>query len=254
MQRQQLQYNVRLTEKLLECGHDTHGRHLILHQLGSSEGPLTEPATKRQLDILPPTTAKDVVACPLAGMPSCGRRVLERPYRVLVWFSISSTCGVWVLLSCFRTVSCYRDSRSRCTHILRHYWQRITGEREDLYKGLFIVRHDEVHVSHLDAPKFPPKHNQTKYDANGTPTPIKYRSLPLLPLHTPSAEAHSTRSHYSPTDLLRSPNSQHMLEFFAHVLSGTGRTTTSLSLKRSVQPGVRSVLWVFEARRLFDGL
>lgn len=53
-------FEKRITKKLFECGQDTHWRRLALTQLRSSEGLHTRLVIEWKLDILSPTTPKEI--------------------------------------------------------------------------------------------------------------------------------------------------------------------------------------------------
>lgn len=62
-------FEKRITEKLFNCGQDTHWRRLVLNQLRFSDGLPTISGIERQLEVLPPTTSKDIFIRILAGIP-----------------------------------------------------------------------------------------------------------------------------------------------------------------------------------------
>ena len=140
-------FGKRITEKLSECGEDRHWRRLILNQLKLSEGPLTRLAIVRQLDVLPPTTPKDILFRTLAGI-SLEKQQWAR--NVLLW-----------TLYAFHPLSVWELSVALVLHdeclspetgdIDEFVCQDIAGELDKIFKGIFTVKHNEIRFSHPDA-------------------------------------------------------------------------------------------------------
>ena len=140
-------FGKRITEKLSECGQDRYWRRLILNQLKLSEGPLTRSAITRQLDVLPPTTPKEILFRTLAGIP------LEKQQwarKVLLWASYSfHPLSVWELSVAL--VLHDKSLSSETGDIDEVVCQDITGELDKIFKGVFRVKQNEVRFSHPDA-------------------------------------------------------------------------------------------------------
>ena len=143
-------FKKRITEKLLECGQDRHWRRLVLNQLRFSKGPLTTFATERQLDILPPTTSEQIFVRILANIP-LERRGWAR--NVLIWTLYSFQPLFARELSA--ALALQDDSLSRETRDIDILVsQDVAGELEEVFKGIFIVKHNEVQFSHPEARNF----------------------------------------------------------------------------------------------------
>lgn len=143
-------FEKRITEKLVECGQDSQWRRLVVNQLRFSEGPLTNSAAEWQLGVLPPTTPKHSFIRIIANMPLERRRWAR---NVLIW-----------TLYTFRPLS---PSELSATLVLQDETlshgtrdigllvsQDVTGELDEVFKGIFIVKHKEIHFSHPDAREF----------------------------------------------------------------------------------------------------
>jgi ankyrin repeat protein len=139
-----------ITEKLLECGQDEHWRRLVLNQLRLSKGPSTKSATQRELNVLPPTTSEEIFARILTSVPP-ERRPWAR--KALSW-----------ILYAFRPLGIRQfgialalevDNMSDETRDLDEFvYQYVIADLDEVFKGMFIVKHNEVHFGHPDARKF----------------------------------------------------------------------------------------------------
>ena len=140
-------FGKRITEKLSECGQDRYWRRLILNQLKLSEGPLTRLAIARQLDVLPPTTPKEILFRTLAGIP------LEKQQwarKVLLWTLYSfHPLSVWELSVALVLHNKCLSPKTR--DINEVVCQDITSELDKIFKGVFRVKQNEVRFSHPDA-------------------------------------------------------------------------------------------------------
>ncbi|KAF6226268.1 hypothetical protein HO133_009134 [Letharia lupina] len=198
-------FKKRITQKLLECGRDRHWRRLVLNQLRFSKGPLTRSATERQLDVLPPTTSQEIFVRVLASIP------LERQHwarKVLIWTLYSfHPLSVWELGA---ALTLQGESLCMRTGDLDAFVsQDITGELEEVFKGIFIVKNNEVHLSHPGARDFLQNESNAQkcawYDVKEaahqqiTETCFFYLSLPRV------HESMETSYNYFLTNLLESP-------------------------------------------------
>ena len=194
-----------ITQKLLECGQDRHRRRLVLNQLRFSKGPLTRSATERQLHILSPTKSSEIFVRILAGIP-LQRQDWAR--KVLIWTLYSfHPLSVWELGT---ALTLQGESLCLRTEDLDAFVsQDITGELEEVFKGIFIVKHNEVHLSHPDARDFLQNESNAQdcawYDVKEaahrqiSETCLGYLSLPQV------QESMETSSEYHLTNLLESP-------------------------------------------------
>ena len=140
-------FGKRITEKLSECGEDRHWRRLILNQLKLSEGPLTRLAIARHLDVLPPTTPKEILFRTLAGIPLEKRQWAR---KVLLWTLYSfHPLSVWELSVALVLHDEFLSPESG--DIDEVVCQDLTGELDKIFKGIFIVKQNEVRFSHPDA-------------------------------------------------------------------------------------------------------
>jgi len=139
-----------ITEKLLECGQDQHWRRLVLNQLRLSKGPSTKSATQRELDVLPPTTSKEIFARILASVPP-ERRPWAR--KALSWILYAfHPLGIWQFGI---AIALEVDSLSHETRDLHEFvYQYVIADLDEVFKGMFIVKHNEVHFGHPDAREF----------------------------------------------------------------------------------------------------
>ena len=140
-------FGKRITEKLSECGQDRYWRRLILNQLKLSEGPLTRLAIARQLDVLPPTTPKEILFRTLAGIPLEKRQWAR---KVLLWTLYSfHPLSVWELsVALVIQDKCLSPEIGDIDEVV---YQDITGELDKIFKGVFWVKQSEVRFSHPDA-------------------------------------------------------------------------------------------------------
>ena len=140
-------FGKRITEKLSECGQDRYWRRLILNQLKLSEGPLTRLAIARQLDVLPPTTPKEILFRTLAGIP-LEKQLWAR--KVLLWTLYSfHPLSVWELsVALVLQDKCLSPEIGDIDEVL---CQDITGELDKIFKGVFSFNQSEVRFSHPDA-------------------------------------------------------------------------------------------------------
>ena len=140
-------FGKRITKKLSECGQDRYWRRLILNQLKLSEGPFTRLAITRQLDVLPPTTPKEILFRTLAGIP------LEKQQwarKVLLWTLYSfHPLSIWELsVAMMLQDKCLSPEIRDIDEVV---CQDIAGELDKIFKGVFRVKQNEVIFSHPDA-------------------------------------------------------------------------------------------------------
>jgi ankyrin repeat protein len=140
-----------ITEKLFECRQDKHLRRLVLNQLRLGKNPLTTKSTTQwELELLPPTTSKEMFARILAGVPS-DRRVWAR--KVLSWVLYAShplsfgELGVALALE----VDNLSDETVVLDELVYHH---VIADLDEVFGGMFIGKHNEVHFGHPDARKF----------------------------------------------------------------------------------------------------
>ena len=144
------EFQKEITETVSTCGQQIHWRRLVLNQLRFREMSSPRLEFQRQLDILPSTSYQEILIRTLAGIPA-ERRQWAR--RVLVWAlyafrSLSvSELGIALL---------FQDQSS--SNLVENFdvfvYQDITNELDEVFKGIFIIRHNEVHFSHADAREF----------------------------------------------------------------------------------------------------
>ena len=198
-------FRKRITQKLFECGQDRHWRCLVLNQLKFTKCPLTTLAIERQLDVLPPTTPEEICLRILADIP------LERQHwaqRVLLWTLYSfHPLSVWELGV---ALTLQDESLSLGTgDIDALISPDITAELEDVFKGIFLVKQNEVHLSHPDARRFLQNENyaqqcawyvvKDKAHQQITEACFLYLSLPQV------QESFETYYSSPPNDLTESP-------------------------------------------------
>jgi ankyrin repeat protein len=139
-----------IAEKLLECGEDERWRCLILNNLRLSKSPSTKLTTQRELDVLPPTTPKEIFARILASVPS-ERRPWAR--KALNWILYAfhplgiRELGIALALEV--------DSASDKIRDLDEFiYQYVIADLDEVFRGMFVVKHNEVHFGHPDAREF----------------------------------------------------------------------------------------------------
>ena len=131
-------FEKRITDNLFEFGRNSHWRRLVVNQLRFSEGPLKKFATERQLDVLPPITSKQTFVQTLANI-ALERRGGAR--NVLIW-----------TLYTFRPLSPKELGAALVLQdeTLSHgsgdidllVSQDVTGKLDEVFKGIFIVKHN----------------------------------------------------------------------------------------------------------------
>ncbi|KAL9133602.1 MAG: hypothetical protein Q9175_005214 [Cornicularia normoerica] len=199
------EFEKRITENLFACGQETHWRRLILNQLRFGENSSTKLEIERQLDVLPPTPPKEVLVRILAGIPL---RRQQWARRVLVWtlytFRSLSVSELGVALM-------FQDQSS--PNLIEDFdalvYQDITGELDEVFKGIFIVKHTEVHFSHPNAREFLLKADcgpktawyDVKETAHQEITEACFSYLSLRQVQKSIAASYI----YPPADLLESP-------------------------------------------------
>ena len=140
-------FEKRITEKVSECGHDRHWRRLVLSQLKFSEALLTKLAIERQLDVIPPTVPKDILFRTLAGIP-VNKQQWAR--KVLLWTSYSfHPLSVWELSTAL--VLDHECLSPETRHIDEIVYPDITSAIDRVFKGIFRIKHNEVHFTHPEA-------------------------------------------------------------------------------------------------------
>ena len=143
-------FEKRITEKLFNCGQDTHWRRLVLNQLRFSDGLPTISGIERQLEVLPPTTSKDIFIRILAGIPVEKRQWVR---KTLVWTLYAfHPLSVWELGAALMLQD--EGLSSEIGDIGLAAYQDITSELDKVFQGIFIVKHNEVHFSHPDAREY----------------------------------------------------------------------------------------------------
>ena len=212
-------FQKRITETISTCGQQTHWRHLVLHQLRFRIPSSTRSEVQRQLDILPPTSYQEVLVRTLSGIP------LERQQwarRVLVWAlyafrSLSvSELGVALMFqdqSSSNLVECF-DA---------FVYQDITNELDEVFKGILIVKQNEVHFSHADAREFLLEagnvqktawYNVQKTAAHQEITEICFSYLSLSQVQRSIVASYI----YPPSDLLESPSYSPQYSFCSYAI------------------------------------
>ena len=143
-------FEQKIAEKLSECGQDRQWCRLVQKQLMFCKNPLTRLAAEQQLDILRPTRSKEIFVRILSEIP------VERRYwarEVLVWILYSfQPLSVWELSAALmlQDKSLFVETENIDALVSLD----ITGELENIFKGIFVVEHNEVHLSHPDARDF----------------------------------------------------------------------------------------------------
>ena len=140
-------FEQRIAEKLSECGQDRQWRRLLLKQLRFSKNPLTRSATAQQLDVHHP---KEILLQILSEIPVKRRHWAQ---EVLVWTLYSfHPLSVWELSAALMLQD---ESLSVETEDIDALVSLdITGELENIFKGIFVIEHNEVHLSHPDVRDF----------------------------------------------------------------------------------------------------
>ena len=202
------EFEKRIAGKLLNCGQDTDWRRLILNQLRFSGGSPTKLMIEQQLEILPPTTPKEIFVHILSRIP-LERRSWAR--QTLIWTLYTfHPLSVWEL----GTALMLQDESlsDQNGDIGLNVCQDIIEELDKVFRGIFIVKHNEVHVSHPDARQFLLNVDvdcgikSAWYDVREiahqqiTNTCLFYLSIPQV------QNAMSASYVYPPSDLLESPN------------------------------------------------
>lgn len=139
-----------ITEKLSKCGQDEHWRRLVLTQLIFSKSPSTKSAAQRELDLLPTTALKDTFARILAKVPS-GRRAWAR--KALSWILYAfHPLSIWELgVALALEVDSLSDAKMDLAELV---YQHVVADLDEVFGGMFIVKHNEVHFSHPDTREF----------------------------------------------------------------------------------------------------
>ena len=139
-----------VTDKLLKCGHDKHWRRLILNQLRLSKSPSTKLAARRELDLLPPTPSKDVFARILATVPS-EKRAWAR--KALIWILYTfRPLSIWELgVALALEVDSLSDETMDLDELV---YQDVIADLDEVFGGILIVKHNEVHFTHPHARPF----------------------------------------------------------------------------------------------------
>ena len=151
----------RIAEKLFECGRDRQWRRLILKQLRFSKDPLTKLAIQQQLNNFRPARPKEIFVQILSDLP-VERRDWAR--EVLVWILYS-----FHPLS-IRELSAALMLQDKCLTAETEDIEPlvsldITAELEIIFKGIFVVEHNEVHLGHPDARGFFQNQDDTQKSA-----------------------------------------------------------------------------------------
>ena len=143
-------FEKKIAEKLLECGQDSQWRRLVLKQLRFSNDPLTRLGIEQQLSILRPIGSKEIFVRILSGIPAEKRHWAR---EVLVWLLYSfHPLSVWELSAALMLQD--KSLVVETEDIDALVSLDITGELEHVFKGIFVVEHNEVHLSHPDARDF----------------------------------------------------------------------------------------------------
>lgn len=123
---------------------------MVLTQRRFSEGLHTRIVVDRKLDILPPTTPEEILIRILAEIP-VERQQWAR--KALVWILYTSRplsvreLGAALMLQ--------DESLSKGTgDIDVLVYRDITGELDEVFKGIFIVKQNEIHFGHPEAREF----------------------------------------------------------------------------------------------------
>ena len=139
-----------LTEKFLEYGRDKHQRRLVLNQLRLSKSQSTKSANQLELDLLLLTTSKDMYARILAMVPFA-RRVWAR--KAFCWILYAfRPLRIWELgVALALEVDTLSDESMDLDEIV---YQHFIADLENIFGGMVIVKHTEVHFSHTDVRDF----------------------------------------------------------------------------------------------------
>ena len=207
-----------ITEKIRTCGQQTHWRRLVLDRLRFCEISSTTSQIQRQLDVLPPTSYREVLIRTLTGVP-VERQQWAR--RVLVWalytFRSLSVSELGVALM-------FQDQSS--SNLVRFFdvlvYRDIINELNEVFKGIFIVKGNEVHFSSTNAREFLLKvghgHKTAWYDVNETAhqeiTEVCFSYLSLSQVQKSIAASYI----YPPADLLESPTYLPQYSFCSYAL------------------------------------
>ena len=196
----------KIAENLSKCGQDRLLRRLVLKQLRFGKDPLTRLAIEQQLDVLRPTRSKEIFVRILSEIP-VERRHWAR--EVLVWVLHSfHPLSVWELSAALMLQD--KSLPVKTEDIDATVSLDITGELEMIFKGIFVVEHNEVHLSHPDARDFFQNQGDAQKSAwfyvkeiahqRITEACFFYLSLPQV------QESIQTSSSLLPTDQPPSPN------------------------------------------------
>lgn len=197
-------FEKRITQMLFNCGQDKHWRSLVLNQLRFIEGPLTRLATERQLDVLPSTTYAEILSRILASIPPERQRWAR---TVLLWtLHAFHPLSVWELSTAL--VLHHECLSSGNGDIDEAVSQDIAGELDRVFRGIFMVKHNEVHFSHPDAREFLQNvncgHDGAWYDVQET-AHQEITEACFFYLSLPQVQKSIITSYiYPPTDLLES--------------------------------------------------
>ena len=144
------EFEKRITRKLLDCGQDTRWRHLILNQLRFSDAPSTKLAIEQQLEILPPTTPKEIFVSILSRIPA---EKIQWARKTLLWTLYTfHPLSVWELGAALMYSG--ENLSNGVGDIGIVAYEDIIAELNKVFQGLFIVEHNEVQFSHPDALQF----------------------------------------------------------------------------------------------------
>lgn len=143
-------FEKKITEDFLKYGQDKHRRHLVLHQLRLSKGQSTKAAAHQELDLLLSTTLKDMYARILARVPS------ERQIwacRALSWILYAfHPLRIWELtVALALEVNAPSDETTNLAEMVHPF---VIADLENVFGGMVIVKHTEVHFSHPNVRDF----------------------------------------------------------------------------------------------------
>lgn len=139
-----------ITRKLIHCGQDRRWRDLVLNQLRFSDGPSTKLVIEQQLEILPPTTPKQVSVHILSNIPT---EKIQWARKTLFWTLYTfHPLSVWELSAALMHPG--EDLSNELGDIETVAYQDIIAELDKVFQGLFIVEHNEVHFSHPDTRQY----------------------------------------------------------------------------------------------------
>lgn len=141
------EFEKRIAEKLLNCEQDTNWRHLVLNRLRFSGGSPTKSTMEQQLEVLPPTTPKEIFVHILSRIPR-NRRAWAR--KTLIWTLYNfHSLSMWELGTALMLQD---ESLSNENGDIRvNVCPDIIEELDKVFQGIFIVKHNEVHFSPPDA-------------------------------------------------------------------------------------------------------